>query len=115
MTKNKYNLFYRNYFIQNKENFNFQNYRRSNACFVNKRPFVEKENKFELHDQIKTDKEEKNNIENYSLNEQIKNSLQNIAKNYSNNDNFFKSKMCTYYCSPFIEKNILNMKKNLLK
>ena len=115
MTKNKYNLFYRNYFIQNKENFNFQNYQKSSTYFVNKRPFVEKENKFEIHNQIKADKEEKNNIENYSLNEQIKCSLQNIAKNYSNNDNFFKSKMCTYYCSPFIEKNILNMKKNLLK
>ena len=106
--------FYPDYFVINKENFNFQNYQKSRIYYGNKQPFIKRENKFELYNNIKTEKKEKNNTENDSLNEQIKNSLQNIAKNYFNNDNFIKSKICTYYCSPFIEKNILNIKKNFL-
>ena len=109
---NNSNILYQNYFFINKENYNFQNFQKSSIYYTNKKPLVEKNNKFELYNNIKEDKNEKNNVENQSLNELIKNSLKNIAKNYSINDNFIKSKMCTYYCSPFIDKNILNNNKN---
>ena len=109
---NNSNILYQNYFFINKENYNFQNFQKSSIYYTNKKPLVEKNNKFELYNNIKVDKNEKNNVENQSLNELIKNSLKNIAKNYSINDNFIKSKMCTYYCSPFIDKNILNNNKN---
>ena len=112
---NNYNhILYQNYFFINKENYNFQNYQNSSIYYINKKPLVEKENKFELYNNIKSDKNEKNNLENQSLNEQIKNSLKKIVKNYSINGNFIKSKMCTYYCSPFIEKNILKNKINYM-
>ena len=106
---NKYNNFNDyNFYNANKENLDI-NYNRNN------RPYKERENKFEIYKNIKPEIKKENNIKNCSLNEQIKYSLQNIAKNYSKNDNFLNSKICTYYCGPFLDKNIFDNNKNPLK
>lgn len=108
-----------NYIIYNKYN----NHNTYDFCDVNKenldtnynaknRPYIERENKFEIFKNIKPEITEEININKYSLNDQIKYSLQNIAKNYSKNDNFFKSKICTYYCGPFLDKKIFDINKN---
>lgn len=98
---NKYDIYNNyNYFISNKENIN-----------INHRTKIENKNKFELYNNKNQEMQEKINIENCSLDEQIKYSLKNIAKNYSNNDDFLKSEICTYYCAPFIDKNILSTNK----
>jgi hypothetical protein len=104
---------YPNYLDENKENLNIHNYINiNNYNFIN-RPFVEKQNKFEINSGIKPKKTKKkeNEIENLPLNEQIKYSLQNIAKLYSENDYFMKSKICNYYCAPFLDKNNFSINK----
>ena len=94
-----------NFYNSNKENLDI-NYK------INNRPYKERENKFEIYKSINPEIKEENDVKKYSLNDQIKYSLQKIAKNYSKNDNFFKSKMCTYYCGPFLDKKIFDINKN---
>ena len=96
-----------NFIYSNKENINF-NYN------INNRPKKERNNKFEINNNIKPEINEVNeqiDLEKLTLNEQIKYSLKNIANNYSTKENFIKSKICTYYCAPFLDKNIFNMDK----
>ena len=94
-TLNNKSNYYPNYLNENKENLNIHNYINiNNYNFIN-RPFIEKQNK----------------LENLPLNEQIKYSLQNIAKLYSQNDYFMKSKICNYYCAPFLDKNNFSINK----
>ena len=48
-------------------------------------------------------------MENSPLNIQIKYALKNMANFYGNNNPFFcNSKICNYYCSPFLDKEIFN-------
>ena len=101
----KNDTFFPNYFNENKENLNIRNYISINNLNLINRPFIEKQNKFEINNNIETKIEKKNEIENMTLNEQIKYSLQNIAKQYSQNENFMNSKICNYYCAPFLDKN----------
>lgn len=105
----KADTFYPNLFNENKENLNIRNYI-NNFNLIN-RPLIEKQNKFEINNNIKQKIEIKNEIENLPLNEQIKYSLQNIAKQYSQNENFLNSKICNYYCAPFIDKNNFSINK----
>ena len=110
--KNKNNKYDQNFFIANKENINIQTYYVFNNFNINIRTVKEKENKFEIFKNIKPKIKEKMNIENYPLNEQIKFSLQNIAKTYCKSDNFLKSSICNYYCGPFIDINIFGKNKD---
>ena len=99
---NKYNDY--NFYKVNKENINNN--------IINP-IYKERQNKFELvYKNVNTEIKEKINIKNYSINEQIKYSLEYLSKNYSKNDNFLKSKICAYYCSPFLDKNIFSINKN---
>ena len=96
-----------NYNLANKENINI-NYNRNNLSQI------ERKNKFSFYNNrndIKPNVSKINNIDNNSLNEQIKYSLQNIANNYSINNNFLKSKICAYYCAPFLDKKIFDINK----
>ncbi len=73
----------------------------------------ERQNKFELvYKNIIPEIKEKITIKNCTINEQIKYSLKNLSKNYSENDNFLKSKICIYYCTPFLDKNNFSINKN---
>ena len=106
MVFNKYN---------NYNDFNFYNSNKENVDTnynINKRSYKERENKFEIYKKIKPKIKEEINLKNCSLNEQIKYSLQNVAKTYSKNDNFLKSKICAYYCGPFLDKNFFDKNKN---
>ena len=102
--KNKFELVYKNVNTEIKENINNN--------IIN--PIhKERKNKFELvYKNVTHEIKEKINIKNYSINEQIKYSLEYLSKNYSKNDNFLKSKICAYYCSPFLDKNIFSINKN---
>ena len=102
--QNKFELIYKNVNPEIKENINNN--------IIN--PIhKERKNKFELvYKNVTHEIKEKINIKNYSINEQIKYSLEYLSKNYSKNDNFLKSKICAYYCSPFLDKNIFSINKN---
>ena len=102
--QNKFELVYKNVNTEIKENINNN--------IIN--PIhKERKNKFELvYKNVTHEIKEKINIKNYSINEQIKYSLEYLSKNYSKNDNFLKSKICAYYCSPFLDKNIFSINKN---
>jgi hypothetical protein len=127
--RNKYdnynNPFYAYNIKNNNDNKNFYNkYNDYNFYKVNKENinnniinpiYKERKNKFELVNKVVNPEiKEKENIKNCSLNEQIKYSLKNLSKNYSKNDNFLKSKICVYYCTPFLDKNIYGINKNSL-
>ena len=102
--QNKFELVYKNVNTEIKENTN-------NNVISNFHE--ERQNKFELiYKNVNQEIKEKTNIKNCSINEQIKYSLKNLSKNYSKNDNFLKSKICAYYCSPFLDKNIFSINKN---
>ena len=102
--QNKFELVYKNVNTEIKENTN-------NNVISNFHK--ERQNKFELvYKNVTHEIKEKINIKNYSINEQIKYSLEYLSKNYSKNDNFLKSKICAYYCSPFLDKNIFSINKN---
>lgn len=122
MTKSVNNNVNVNYIIYNKYNnhnpYNFYDSNKENLVInynLNNRPYKERENKFETYKNIKPEIKEEININKCSLNDQIKYSLQNIAKNYSKNDNFLKSKICTYYCGPFFDKKIFDINQNSFK
>lgn len=127
--RNKYdnynNPFYAYNIKNNNDNKNFYNkYNDYNFYKVNKENinnnilnpiYKERKNKFELVNKVVNPEiKEKENLKNFSLNEQIKYSLKNLSKNYSKNDNFLKSKICAYYCTPFLDKNIFGINKNSL-
>ena len=102
--QNKFELVYKNVNTEIKENTN-------NNVISNFHK--ERQNKFELiYKNVNPEIKENINIKNYSINEQIKYSLEYLSKNYSKNDNFLKSKICAYYCSPFLDKNIFSINKN---
>ena len=102
--QNKFELVYKNVNTEIKENTN-------NNVISNFHK--ERQNKFELvYKNVTHEIKEKINIKNYSINEQIKYSLEYLSKNYSKNDNFLKSKICAYYCSPFLDKNNFSINKN---
>ena len=109
---NEDNNFYKSYYIANKENIlNFQD---KNRFFNIRSPIIERKNKFILSPKQEIKKKEIFiNNKDFSINDQIKYSLQNLAINYSSNNNFLKSKLCNYYCGPFLEKNIFGFNKNL--
>ena len=102
--QNKFEIIYKNVNPEIKENMN-----NNIINTIHK----ERQNKFELiYKNVNQEIKEKTNIKNCSINEQIKYSLKNLSKNYSKNDNFLKSKICAYYCSPFLDKNNFSINKN---
>ena len=56
-----------------------------------------------------------NNMKDNPINIQVKYALENMANSYGNNNNpyFMMSKLCNFYCSPFLDKNNFGNNKGI--
>ena len=73
-----------------------------NSCNIS--PFQGEKNKLK--------KTENNILNDNSTHSQIKYALKNMANCYSSNPYFLKSKICSYYCMPFFNKDFFDSKKD---